>query len=458
MHVDSSIYITITQGITQGQFPYKDFVDNKGPLAYFLSVPGLLIGRFTGIWITELVLMFISVLFSYKTALFFTRKNTALFGTACTFIAALVFFTVAAGTEEYSLPFLSVSLYIFTKYYFSLEKYFHIIELIVLGICFACAVLIRLNAFPLWMGFCLIIFIESLMKKRFALSGKYIFGFCLGIIIVIIPTVLYLKTNNILSDFFAQVIFAGAEKGFSNNGIKEITKNLFIVVNRNYSSFPLIIGFFWCITKYKQNNYSFYIAYTFSYILMILFISFTSGDSHYNMVLIPFYVPALAFIVEIIFSALSEINHKKILSILLFCVIFSEGLVKYLDDLTEMFYNNSGKELIAAGKIIDDNTKPGDKIISLGINGYIYPFTKRQAASKFIYQGSGIDYIPNAQEDFLSDIWRNKPAIIAIFTAEENGRYDYLPDWYNPVYELIALEYTLLSKENGYALFKKEKQ
>jgi len=34
MHVDSSVYITISQGIIEGKLPYKDFVDNKGPLAY----------------------------------------------------------------------------------------------------------------------------------------------------------------------------------------------------------------------------------------------------------------------------------------------------------------------------------------------------------------------------------------------------------------------------------------
>ena len=124
----------------------------------------------------------------------------------------------------------------------------------------------------------------------------------------------------------------------------------------------------------------------------------------------------------------------------------------YLDDLTEMFYNDSGTQLISAGKMIDENTKAGDKIISLGINGYIYPFTKREAASKYIYQGSGLDHFPAAREEFLSDILENKPAVIAIFSADDL-RYDYLPGWYAPVYDMIADEYRLLSDENGFYLF-----
>jgi hypothetical protein len=102
--------------------------------------------------------------------------------------------------------------------------------------------------------------------------------------------------------------------------------------------------------------------------------------------------------------------------------------------------------------MIDENTMPGDKIISLGINGYIYPFTQRQAASRYIYQGSGIDHFPRAREEFISDIINKKPAIIAIFSAEE-GSYDYLPGWYAPVYALIERDYRLLSDENGYFLF-----
>jgi hypothetical protein len=455
MHVDSSIYVTIAEGITRGQLPYMDFVDNKGPLLYFLSVPGLLLGKFTGIWITELLLMFTSVLFAYKTALFFAQKYMALFGTACVFIAFLAFFTVAAGTEEYSLPFLMISLYIFTKYYFLPEKNIRMVELIVLGICFACAVLIRLNMFPLWAGFCVVIIVESAAQKRFALLGKYILGFCLGIAVVIIPVFLYLKLNKILAGFFDQVVFAGAARGFAGGSIKQTAKNYYVVINRAYSFLPLLTGFFWCITKYKKSNFNFYVGYTFSYFLMVLFLSFSSGDSHYNMVLIPFYVPAFVFIAKIVYSAFSEVKHKNILLAIFFCVVLSEGLAKYIDDATEIFYNNSGSELFAAGKIIDDNTRHEDKIISLGFNGYIYPFTKRQAVSKFFFQGSGVDNIPKARREFLSDISQNKPAIITIFTGEEGRRYDYLPGWYSPVYEMIAREYELLSDENGFVIFKR---
>jgi len=454
MHVDSSVYITIAQGITRGYLPYRDFIDNKGPLTYLISVPGFYLGRFTGIWITELLLMLVSVFFAYKTALFFGDKFKALLGTIFSIVVLLAFFYVNAGTEEYSLPFLMVSFYIFTKYFFSQKQEASFFELVILGICFACAVMIRQNTFPLWVGFCLVIFVESIFKKRYAMLGKYIAAFSIGIIIVFVPLFFYLKSNGIMDDFFTCVIFGGAKQGFRDKSIFEIKKNFYFIINRFYSFFPLILSLFWVITKFKKYNFNFYAGYAISYFLMVLFSSFLRGDSHYNMVLIPFFIPALVFLVNILDSAFSTIKNKNIILVLFLCFIFSEELINFQSGLRKMLsrQNTSGSQLINAGKMIDDNTKPNDKIISLGFNCYIYPFTQRNAASKYIYQGSGLDQIPGAREEFLSDILTNKPAIIALFNAE-SWSSQIINDWHSPILKMIDNEYRLLSDENGFKLF-----
>jgi hypothetical protein len=445
--------MTIAQGITRGQLPYRDFADNKGLLTYLLSVPGLLLGKFTGVWITELALMCVSVFFAYKTALFFANKFLALLGTVFGFVQLYTFFTVAAGTEEYSLPFLMISLYIFTKYFFSPKQDIGIIGLIVLGICFACAVLIRLNTFPLWAGFCAIIFIEAVIRHSFTALGKYAFGFCAGIVIAAVPVFLYLKLNGILDGFYHQVITGGAARGFGDaSSIKQIAKNFFIVLNEGYSFVPLVTGFFWIITTYKHKDFLFYLGYTVSYTLMILFLSFSRGDNHYNLILVPFFIPAFTFFADRIYSAFFGIRKRKIALVLFLCVSFSDPLLKWIDDTIESFSDKSGTWLINAGRMIDENTMPGDKIISLGIGGYIYPFTQRKAASKYIYQGSNIENSPGAREEFLSDILNIKPAVIAILGSDDH-RYNYLPAWYQPIYKLIDERYTLLSDENGYFLF-----
>jgi hypothetical protein len=349
-----------------------------------------------------------------------------------------------------------ISLYIFTKYFFSPEQNASFFELLILGICFACAIMIRLNVFPLWAGFCLVIFAETVKNRRFALLGKYVLGFCLGVIIVFIPIFLYLRANGIMNDFYEQVVFGGVARGFTASSIKEISKNFYVVINRNLSIIPLAFGICMAVLKFKQNIFTFYFGYTVSYLLMLLFLSFSSGGSHYNMVFIPFFVPALTFIAGFAYSLLSnsEIKAKKVVLVLFFCVIFSEGLLMFFYNATKILHDKSGTMLINAGKMIDENTKPGDKIISLGFNGYIYPFTKRDAASKYFYQGSGLNSIAGADEQFISDILTNKPAIIAIFTAEDgDGSGQYTRNLHMPIFEFIEQEYRFLSDENGVKLF-----
>ena len=449
MHVDSSVYVTIAQGITRGYLPYKDFVDNKGPLLYLFNAAGLRIGGFTGIWIIELLFMYVSVFFAYKTALFFGDRFKAMLGTVFGFVVYYAFFTNQAGTEEYSMPFMMVSLYIFTKYFFSPKQEAGFGELIALGSCFICAVMLRLNMFPLWAGFCIVIFINSIIKRQFTYLVKYILGFCLGIAIIAVPVFLYLELNGIMAAFVEQVIFSGVTRGFDGGGLKATAQNFYTVINRTLSIIPLAVGLFWSIKNSRQNTFLFYLSYTLSCFLMILFLSFSSGGSHYNMVIVPFFIPAITFLAGIIHSAFADKKAKTFLVVVFFCFVFSEGIANYLYDISKIIRDNSGAELINTGKIIDANTKPGDKIISLGYNAYIYPFTQRDAASKYFFQAPASNHIPGSREEFLSDILTGKPSIIVLFKEKDQ----IMDSWHKPVFDMIETDYRLLSDENDFILY-----
>jgi len=172
--------------------------------------------------------------------------------------------------------------------------------------------------------------------------------------------------------------------------------------------------------------------------------------------LIPYFVPTLCLLTEIIYNMFSRQYAKNMSIIILtvfFCFIFSEGFANYLWDFTKPFFGHSiGTKLFNAGKMIDENTKSGDKIISLGENGYIYLFTQRASVSKYFYQGYWLRSIPGAREEFLSDVLAGKPAIIAIFN-DENGIGEIDSYWHEPIIEMIEKEYRLLSDENGFNLF-----
>jgi len=311
--------------------------------------------------------------------------------------------------------------------------------------------------FPLWAGFCLVIFFESVLKRQYLQLLKYICAFLTGIIIVFIPIFLYLRTNGIVNDFWNLVVVGGAAKGFGSSNLKDTVKIFYDLLNKNYSFLPLFFGIYFIMSYFRRDMFTYYIGFSVSYFLLILFHSFSWGGSHYNTVLIPFFPPALTVLInKFEFKFLKE-NIRKTVLIFFLCIVFSEGFVMLLFNMGRNFYykNNSGAMLFRAGKMLDENTDNGDSIISLGYDGYIYPFTKRNTASKYFYQGSGLDLIPGAQEEFISDILSTKPAIIVI-SALYGGEGFYMENWHKPVYDMMEKEYYLFSQDNGFIFYKKK--
>ena len=450
---DTSVYLTITQGITRGQVPFRDFYDNKGPLLYLMSAPGFALGRFTGVWITELIFICVSVFFAYKTALFFGSRAFAFTGVVLSFIVFQRFFELAAGTEEYSLPFMMISLYIFTKYYYAGKKIAPM-EIILLGFCFASSMLIRINMFPLWLGFCVIICIETIIKRDFIELAKYILLFCTGIIILTVPVIIYLKVNNAIMEYIQQNFIAGSSRGLSGFGFMNFVKSFFIIIGKDFCFTPLLAGYIWIIKDFTGNKRGYYIGYSLAFILTVIFHAVIGSNyDHYNMVLTPFLVPAFTFFVKDIYKYFNNINNNRLCFVLFLCILFSISWIRGLYRLFTSFTDQSIKNEIVAGKIIDEYTTNGDKIIFLGAPCRIYLFTQRDTASRYIYQPSGVNYEPEAQNEFLLDLYKNKPAIIVIENRE--NRYDFLPEWYAPVYDMLENEYRIITDRNGYFLFKR---
>jgi hypothetical protein len=447
----TGVYLTIAQGITRGQVPFRDFVDNKGPLLYLMSAPGMFFGGLTGVWITELILMLVSVFFAYKIALFYGNKHIAFLGVVCSFIYLQTFFGEVAGTEEYSLPFMMISLYIFIKYFFT-QKDPPVHELIVLGACLAINIFIRINHFPLWLGFCTVIIIESVLKKKYSSLLRYVLFFCVGILIVAVPVFFYLYLNNAFTDYIYQNFRMGTARGMSEFSFLVFVRSFVYIYGKNYSSLPLLIYFFVWIIK-RDGNIFLNFGLLLSYLLTILFLAVIgSSYDYYNLVLTPFLVPAFMFCIKFAINYFSDVKYKNILLVLLFCAVSARNMLSLANNIfLAIKYRYINNELVLAGQTIDQNTNANDTIIALQYCREIYLFTERRAASRYIYQTSGIDYGQNAHEEFLKDMRENKPKIIVIENKE--GHYEHLPEWYSPIYDMIAKEYRILSNENRYFLF-----
>jgi len=134
---DSAIFITMGKALLDGKTPYVDFFDHKGPMLIFINALGQIFieGRY-GIFILQIINLSVVLLFIYKISrLFFQSLLHA--GILISIFLLFFRFTITEGnlTEEYTLPFIFISIYFTFRFYFKQKKLF-LYDTIILGLCF----------------------------------------------------------------------------------------------------------------------------------------------------------------------------------------------------------------------------------------------------------------------------------------------------------------------------------
>ena len=71
---DSAVFMYIGKGMHRGLVPYKDMFDHKGIALYFINWLGTFVDGNIGIYLIELVAMFVATLFTYKAAALATKR------------------------------------------------------------------------------------------------------------------------------------------------------------------------------------------------------------------------------------------------------------------------------------------------------------------------------------------------------------------------------------------------
>ena len=113
---DQGVYLYVGQRILDGDIPYRDVWDHKGPLVYYINALGLLLtGSTWGVWLIEVVFLFLAAIFGFF-ALRLTLTPTAAFLAALLWLAAFPDVSDHGNSvEEYSLLFQFAAVYFFLR-------------------------------------------------------------------------------------------------------------------------------------------------------------------------------------------------------------------------------------------------------------------------------------------------------------------------------------------------------
>lgn len=462
--IDSSGFQYVGSALSKGLVPYVDVFDHKGLLLYFIEAIPFLIGGSYTLWFIELLFMFSYSVVVYKTSNLFSKKRWISVLVAITNVFSLsIFFEEGNFTEEYSLLFIALALYIFLKKELK-NQLINGKDSLLIGLCAGAVLWLRPNMISVWIALVLVIVIYGIVKKNFKYIFKNALFFTLGIVVFSIPLLAYLYYNKALEAAYNAYIVFNFE--YTSEALAESIKALIYYWVKEYRliAFSLVTSLVMITSK---NEYRKAGILNSIFCITTIYLCSISGRTygHYGMILVPCTIIPMAAFLGYIVNNFSTFNKKsKIVNFLIviaICfVLISEELkrmdiyIPYEVDLEPSTYN---WDPYKTSDYIKANTTENDRILCWGNNSIMYLFADRLASSKYFFQDPLFEVNEDMKEEFMNTFDDNMPKMI-VLTQQYETEYQYktllisekLDNYYrkveipyasNVLYELKEVEY-----------------
>lgn len=416
-YTDSSVFSYVARIILKGGMPYRDTFDHKGPLIYLINAAGIKIAPWRGVWVFELVAIFISFYFIYRTAALMCSRISAI---AVLFVCSAALFKYFEGgnfTEEYAMPFIAVSIYIFADYFLNMR--INIFRLIMCGFGFGAVCMLRVNMVTVWVVMCLGVFVVCVRKKMYKQLGKFILFFLAGMAMICIPFLLWFILQHAFTDFVRDyILFNFTYVNSMDAGMKSVMRGRAFLhfLNDNIVLSGICISVYFSIRKKRY----FDVLYSFYLVVNLLFISMSGCTyMHYGMIL----VPAMAYPFALAGRSCEEEIKKDTKAVLLVSAAFVITITVpvWLNGLNHAFGLYASKDEKCFGeaeenvvRVVQEYTDKDEQIIVCGNWNIIYTLSGRFAASRYSYQDTPCALDEDRNAEFLREIETNRPKLVVI--------------------------------------------
>lgn len=439
--VDSDVYIYIGEELNNGKTIYKDIFDHKGPLFHFIEFLGVKISfnnGYIGIWIIEVISMLVTMIFLYKASKQITLNR--LLSCLAVFVAVVplsLFFINGNYPEEYALPYISISLYYIVKYLINNEQ-MTLKKGVIIGSCFGCVALIKLNLISIWVIFVLYIWGRLIFEKKWNELKKCVLYLFIGAIIPIIIAIIVLLFEESLVECIKQYILFNFKYATDTEGSLEGTLKLFGTKVFYISIIACLLDIIYKILTKKNGKILtlsslIYLIFTFGIVIMP-----KNEYRHYGMILTPAYIMPLSFLVKDFFEMIQADEYRltRIIAIIfLLYVILNVTRRDIVILKKDLYIANTERFALKETNLtnyIKENTDEEDKILVLGNECNIYLMSERWCNCKHIYQIPIVRIDPNIMIETINEIKENRPELIVLkitkYTEVADSFYKYLEE------------------------------
>ena len=440
---DSAFFRFIGKQILKGKIPYIDIWDHKGPIIYYIQALGAVLGtknqHFSLIFLMQLFSMFLSIILFNEIDKTINKDKRSQIRFLIISICSLgLLYTVLEGgnfTEEWSLPIICFSLFLFSRYLIrSIKNPYHPCKYAFLhGICLSLLAFIRINnAITICMGV-FVILIYLIIKKQFKnIVMNIIFGF-LGISTVAIPILLFFYFNHALEEMI-NALFIHNFKYFTIRTHDTFTGiQFFIRYSSIIASYFIIVISFLRKHKFELTDFLASAIVTGNTILLIR----SNVYLHYSIIYIPVYFYILCLYVHPKLYYSLEILVSSIFFI--FCIYICVDFINY---------NSHTKHDPVFPTVSSIPYNERVSAIAVNVSPEIYLNTGIIPCSRFVANQQMLFTIqPEFEEEFIKDLQNKKPLWIinidyeryAIPFVEELIKTQYVYQFSDPPYSYYRL-------------------
>jgi hypothetical protein len=347
---DYPIFLDYGAGMLEGQIPYKDFYENKGPIWTLLFAFLQILTPWS--YLSSVILAFVVILsclgLSYKIARIFLTKNQAW----CVSLWVIILFRFvkqnSPDTEFFSIPLILLCLYVFVTWLQNPQKVKQLnFKFLLNGICFSLAFWIKYQLIGIWLAALFIVIILMFIKCINPIAGLQIIGIHLvGFTIPTLLVLLYFGINHGINDLFQTYFFSRFGIAANTSNETSITPTSSLSSIQEYSSglpfmlYLLSLGLLLilcllalCSKKLLSFNFKLFVLLTLFFDIFLILAVFIVRDTeplgtrHLTPPLV-LSIIGIIFIVRFLAPKISKIENpiKIFMAITLTAAIYVSGI------------------------------------------------------------------------------------------------------------------------------------
>lgn len=469
--VDSNSFFTMGKGMMNGKVLYKDLFEQKGPLLYFIHGLAYLISNttFLGVYVFEVIFFAVFLYFCNKIInLYYDKKYSYI---ALPIISAIILnlinFSHGDSAEEFTIPLLVISLYYLLKYF--KDEYPNPMKariLLLNGFLAGCTMWIKYSLLGFWFGWMMMIFISSVINKRFKESIKECIIFLIGMFLATIPWIIYFGINGAIKDWINTYIFINLNSYSVDYTLAEKIEFVFNKLSINLRVNPIyspltIIGLLYILisNKFIKNIIGKISIVIIIFTSIILVYIGGKGYVYYFFIFAPFIIFGILFIIDIIDKLFGKILNNKVIFIIgiIITVILVPITLRYNHNVYMLKINKEDLFQYKFAKIIEET--PNATLLNYGnLDNGLYLTTAIVPETKY-FMVQNIEYkkypiIMDEQNRYVKD---GLTDYVLVRVPPKLNIKDIKPSYIWDKYELVAKQNQVFDKkERKFLLFKRK--